>query len=170
MKKIVILSEIALLCACSMSNSNPQPKYVIETPYGYEEMYEGMVTPDVYAMVATRATNRMLDQTKKNFEKNPAPKLYIMEIQKIDETMPDGFFYAQEVTEKIIEGSRTFTRVNNMNDADYFLEIQVREILLTPQDTPIIEYTMVLWDRNNVRINEWVETIRQIKNDDKSWW
>lgn len=171
MKKTVILSLTALLCACSAFESKPKTKYVIETPYGFEEAYDdGMITPEVYALVATRATNRMLDQSSAVFEKIPNPKLYIMELKKVTETLPDGFYYSKKVTQDIIEGSRTFTKVNNLNDADYYLETEVREIVVNQQEAPIIEYKMTLFDVKNNKINEWTETIKQIQNDDRSWW
>lgn len=170
MKKQVTLTALLLLGACTVLSPEPQVRYVIDTPYGQQEVYDDMIIPDVYAIAATRATNRMLDQTAEIFEQNPAPRLYIKEVKKESESLPDGFYYAKEVTKSIIEGSRTFTRVNNMNDADYNLEITVRELADPNRDTPVIEYKSTLFDKNNAKINEWVETIRQIQNDDRSWW
>ena len=66
--------------------------------------------------------------------------------------------------------SRTYTVVNNLNDADYYLETQIKEIPVQGAETPIIEYKIILNDKDNNKINEWTETIRQLQNDDKSWW
>lgn len=170
MKKTVIFCAASFLCACSAFESKPKTRYVIESPFGFEEIQDSMITPEVYAIVATRTTNRMLDQSATVFEKIPNPKLYIMEVKKETEALPDGFYYSKKVTQDIIEGSRTFTKVNNLNDADYYLETKVREIKVNEQDSPIIEYKITLFDKDNNQINEWVETIKQIQNDDRSWW
>lgn len=88
----------------------------------------------------------------------------------MSKTLPDGLYYAKDATRQIIEGSRTYTVVNNLNDADYYLETQIKEIPVQGAETPIIEYKIILNDKDNNKINEWTETIRQLQNDDKSWW
>lgn len=171
MKKLFFISMTILLSACngSLFGEKEGPKFMVESPYGSEE-YHDMITPDVYAIAATRATNRMLDQTSDIYDKTRNPKLYIAEIKKSSNSMPDGLYYAKDVTKQIIDGSRTFVIVNNINDSDYYLDIKVREIPVTTSETPIVEYKMTLFDKDNVKINEWTQNIKQLQNDDQSWW
>ena len=61
---------------------------------------------------------------------------------------------------------------HHLEDREKILHRQetVRELADPNRDTPVIEYKSTLFDKNNAKINEWVETIRQIQNDDRSWW
>ena len=34
----------------------------------------------------------------------------------------------------------------------------------------MVVYKLVLTDKDNNLINEWKETVRQVDNDDRSWW
>lgn len=169
MKKLLFLSAACWLAACEgpIFGSKKAPTFVIESPYADEQVND-MMTPDVYALAATRSVNRMLDQSAEVYEKTPAPKIYITEFKKMSKTLPDGLYYAKDATRQIIEGSRTYTVVNNLNDADYYLEVLVENA--GNDETPVIAYRMILFDKDNVKINEWVETVRRLKNDDRSWW
>src|SRR5574344_2085108 len=66
---------------------------------------EEFITPEVYSIAATRVTNKMLDDTANIYEKNK-PTIYINQITKEADDLPDGFWAAKEVTTKILEGSR----------------------------------------------------------------
>lgn len=171
MKKLLFLPVALSLVACKGTIFGPkkEPVFVIDSPYAYEQTND-MMMPEVYALAATRSVNKMLDQSAEVYEKNPAPKLYITEFKKLSKSLPDGLYYAKDTTKQIIEGSRTYIVVNNLNDADYYLETQIKEIQTQTSETPIIEYKIVLNDKDNNKINEWTETIRQLQNDDKSWW
>lgn len=168
MKKLVVL--LAAAAAASCSTPQEKPRYIIETPFGQEDVYDETITPEVYAIVATRVTNKMLDQTTAIYEKIPAPTLYVMEVKKEDESLPNGFYHARRVSKDIIKGSRTFTIVENMNDADYYIETIVSAIPLEGIEVPAVKYTLTLYDKDNKQINQWSEAIQQIQNDDKSWW
>ena len=39
----------------------------------------------------------------------------------------------------------------------------------TPEE-PILVYKLILFDGKNNKINEWTETMRRVRNDDRSWW
>ena len=169
---------LLLVAACTAGNVRYEERIIIEEPYlpESEKRYIGApgrdlgITPSVYAIAATRATNKMLDESTDIYENNNSTFLYIMDPKKTDDSLPDGFYYARKTTRDIIEGSRTFKVVNNLNDADYYLETQIKEIPVQGAETPIIEYKIILNDKDNNKINEWTETIRQLQNDDKSWW
>ena len=124
------------------------------------------IMPDVYAILATRATNKMLDETSHIHSQRPAPKLFIRDIQAGDE-LPSGFFAAERQVRRIIDGSRTFTLVNNVDDADYTLTIELDKV---SSSVPSVKYTVTLYDDDNEQVNQWIETIRQVGNDDRSWW
>ena len=82
--------------------------------------------------------------------------------------LPDGFYKANRMTRDIIENSRTYKVVNNLNDADYYLEAYVENV--GTEEAPIISYRLILFDHNNTKVKEWTETVRRLKNDDRSWW
>lgn len=176
MKQVLALVLITtLLGAChlngSSSNDKNQNVYKIDTPYGVETLYDEKVMPDVFAIAATRSANKILDDTKSIYESKGSTFLFIMEPKKIDEDIPNGLYLAQRTTRDIIEGSRTYTVVNNINDADYYLETLISKIEIDgQQDSPIIQYKVIMFDKEENKINEWVETIRKVKNDDRSWW
>ena len=127
------------------------------------------VAPQIYAIAATRATNKMLDETAEFYENpNGNTFLYITDIKKADRKLPDGVYSAARTTKNIIEGSKTFKVVNQMDEADYYLETII-DNAGTPEE-PIFVYKLILFDAKNNKINEWVETIRRVRNDDRSWW
>ena len=128
------------------------------------------ITPEVYALLATRATNKMLDDTARIYEKIPAPTLFIKEITKLNEELPAGVFMAARISRQIIEGARTFVVVNNIHDAEYILDISIDRMDVEGYSSPILKYKSVLSDNRNNMIQEWVETIQQVMNDDRSWW
>lgn len=129
------------------------------------------ITPEVYSLAATRATNKMLDGSSElYFRKTEKPKLYISDVRKLNDKMPDGFYYARKVTNDIIEGSRNFIVVDNPEDADYQLEILINAIPTQYQDMPIIDYQLHLYSKDGSEINQWNATIKQLMNDDRSWW
>lgn len=161
-----------LLSACSTTTTTVKEKDVfIKAPYLHaEQRIEGSdaITPEVYAIAATRVTNKMLDQTRNIYENNGETFLYIMEPKKMDRSLPDGFYYAQKLTKDIITGSQTFKPVNNMNEADYYLEVLVDKS--GNEEVPVVIYKMILFDHENVKIDEWSESVKRIRNDDRSWW
>ncbi len=170
MKKIT-LATLLLLTGCTVGQQNTEiaPQFVIDTPQGSKDIAMEAITPDVYAIVATRAANKMLDQTTALYETRPAPKLYLMQIKKSDPNLPDGFYYARQVTQEIIDGSRTYTLVNNLNDADYYLEVIVSPLQVEGK-APALQYKMTLFNSQNEQIDQWAEIIQQVQNDNRSWW
>ncbi|MBE6444947.1 MAG: hypothetical protein E7019_02670 [Alphaproteobacteria bacterium] len=134
-----------------------------------EERYANYTpTAEIYAIPATRATNKMLDETREFYEQNGDVFLFIASLKKADRKLPDGVYKAEQVTKKIIEGSDTFKVVGDKEEADYILETII-ENNGTPEE-PILTYRMILSDMENNKINEWSETVRRLQNDDRSWW
>ncbi|MFV0626404.1 MAG: hypothetical protein ACK5N8_03525 [Alphaproteobacteria bacterium] len=179
-KSIMFFVSILALGGCSLSSSNnsvvesdstamPENTYRIDTPYGLDDFKNETIAPEIYSIVATRATNKMLDNTNSIYDKQGEKRIYVTKT-KLEDDLPNGFYLSQEVTKKIIESSRTFTVVNNMNDADYYTETLIKKIQIEGRDAPIVQYKLMLFDKQNNKINEWSETIRQVENDDRSWW
>lgn len=161
---LVCISLLLVLTGCQRNSNEPRKLYY------NGEAEDITVTPNVYATLATRTTLKMLDDTKNLYERNKRPKLYIKETKKLDRNLPDGFYYSRKVTQDIIEGSKTFILVNNMNEAEYFLEPQVSSVYAINSNTPIIQYKVILSDQNDTKISEWDGKITRLKNDDNSWW
>ncbi len=129
------------------------------------------ITPQVYAIAASRVTNKMLDATRDLYLKKAAkPTLYIAAPQRLNDQLPEGFHYAHKVTNDIIEGSRDYTIVNTPDDAEYILEILVNALPNSGSQTPIIEYQMLMSDKAGKETGSWSESIKQLQNDDQSWW
>ena len=168
-KFLPVSCTVLLLCGCGLFNSNNM-RPANEQPYYEDVFYFYMLAPQVYAIVATRATNKMLDQTTTLSAKNPKPRLYIKDMQIIDANLPDGFAYAGKVTRDIIDGSQSFTLVNNFGEADYALEIVVDGATNPGAETPVIIYNLQLVDQNGVVYGQWSESIKQLLNGDRSWW
>lgn len=182
-KILTILLTPALLTACYTTYEDEEPlqerevivierevnAYKIDTPYGMEGLYDETTTPEVYSIVATRAVNKMLDDTRPIYENLGTTFLYIMEPKKMQGDVENGFYLSQRVTKNIIEGSKTYTIVNSMQEADYYLETLISKINIQGQNSPIIQYKLMMFDKSDRKVNEWIETIRQTKNDDRSW-
>ncbi len=182
MKKMFVVLAAGALAGCtswqSMFPQQPEqeeeirrPRFVTETPYGLSNLYEETSAPQMYSVIAARATNRMLDQTTEIYEKAVRPKLYIMQIKKAGvEHIPDGFYHSRQTTKEIISGSKTFTVVNVQDDADYQLDITVSRLNVKDVPGNILQYKMVLSDKGGNEVGSWMESIRQVQNDDRSWW
>ena len=129
------------------------------------------IAPQVYAIAAARVTNKMLDETEAlYFKKEKKPTLNIVAPQKLNDQLPDGFHYANKVTNDIIEGSKDYTLVDNPEEAEYSLQVLINALPYYGSATPIIEYQMMLSDKDGKEVGVWSESIKQLKNDDKSWW
>ncbi len=181
MKKIFFILALSSLAGCTAAWQNEPkqadteqktyPRFVTETPYGLSNLYEETSAPQMYSVIAARVTNKMLDQTTEIYEKNIKPKLYVRQIKKAGiEHIPDGFYHIRQVTKDIISGSKTYTLVNTQEDADYWLDITVSKININDIPGNLLQYKMLLLDKSNNEVGNWTETIRQVQNDDRSWW
>ncbi len=128
------------------------------------------ITPQDYGILATRITNKMLDDTKSIYEKIPQPKIYVREIIKESPELPDGFYYANKTISEIVKNSKTFVIAPSQGEADYHLQSNVFEYTNPNTKAPLILFNMRLLNKNGEVINQWVESITQLSNDDRSWW
>lgn len=166
MKNKLLLLSCLLFAGCSFADSDQVRDAYVQVPY--DAGYDAAFTPHVYAIAATRATNKMLDETRDIYENAGNVFLYVGAPKKLDNSLPDGFHYAQKVTTEILEGSKDFKLVNNKEDADYYLEVLVDKA--GNADVPVIVYKLVLFNNENVQVRSWTERVSRIRNDDRSWW
>lgn len=185
MKKVVItLAFISFLGACQTSGI-PDDDEIFEVKdnvnmvqeewqvdgvdeYTVRNLYH--IDTRIYEVVARRTTNKLLEYTAPIYDKATRPTIFVSEVQVFDEALPQSFAYSRKITKDMLENAKAFLVVNNPEDADYFLDIEVETVELKGVETPVITYTLVLSDANEEVLQEWSETIRQVKNDDKSWW
>lgn len=179
MKKTIIFISLALCVAgCQLWGIKPYGsgnEYVSPEELNKNTTQENFadidITPQVYAIAASRATNKMLDATRDlYFKKAVKPTLYIAVPQRLNDRLPDGFYYAHKVTNDIIDGSRDYTVVTNPDDAEYTLQVLVNALPNPGSQTPIIEYQMLMSDNTGKEIGVWSESVKQLQNDDQSWW
>ncbi len=182
MKKMFIVLAVGTLVGCSAwqnilpmrqerTEPSPHPRFVTEPPYALSNLYEETSAPQMYSVVAARVTNKMLEQTTKIYDKPMRPKLYVMQIKKAGvEHIPDGFYHSRRVTKEMIEGAKTFIPVNEREDADYVLDITVSRLNVQSIQGDVLQYKMILSDKSGNEVGSWMENIRQVQNDDRSWW
>ena len=65
-------------------------------------------------------------------------------------------------------GSQMIKIVDNIKDATHILKGRIGNIN-TPE-IPVLKYSVSLHDKNNIIIDKWEDTMRQVQNDDGSWW
>lgn len=129
--------------------------------------YSAIYMTEAYEIAATRATNKMLDDTAEYYESKPAGKLYIKKIVKTSDNLPDGLYNAQRAIKKIVTGSGTYTVVDKVEDADYLLESSVNE--LGVGEIPTIQFKMSVNNKLDQPQKAWSVIIKQMP-EDKSWW
>lgn len=126
------------------------------------------ITPQVYAIAATRATNKMLDQTADIYETNDNVFLYIADAEVKNSDLPAGYHAAEKITREIIEGGEGFKVTQQRNEADYQLKILIGNG--GSKESPVIVYKLILLNKDGIKEREWTEAVRRVRNDDRSWW
>lgn len=171
-KKVLIFAGVSFIAACEMFKPEPQIQAPLPLHRTVNMDFSNVdLDPNIYAIAARRATNMMIDDTTSLYsKKEPKPKLYVDAIKKLNEKMPDGFYYARKATIQIIEGSKTFNVVDKLDEADYSLASWVNALPNPNSETPIIDYQLVLNNKNGDEVDSWNVTIRQAENDNQSWW
>lgn len=120
--------------------------------------------PEVYVVVATRATNRMLQDTAAVYDNGQTKTVYLKDTKLESLDLPYGSHRLKGAVKEIINGSRTYDIVNNANEADFVID-GVADWYVAPDNTiPALQYKMTMFDRNGKKVNEWVEVIRQVQD------
>ena len=119
-------------------------------------------SPEAYIVVATRATNRMLQDTSALYDEG-TKRIYIKDIKLLSSDLPYGSHRLKGATKDIISGSKTFDVVNNINDAEFVIEPSAEWFVASNNSTPAIQYKLSLLDKSGKKVDEWIEIIRQVK-------
>lgn len=132
---------------------------------------EGTSSRQIYTVLASRTTNKMLKSTPHIYSNGKYPSLFIKNpVTKGDFSVPETSEYAATVTKDIITGSHSYLVTEYAKKADYILEIFVSGHPVAERGSAVIVYKTVLKDRQNKEIGTWTEILTPIMNDDKSWW
>ena len=80
---------------------------------------------------------------------------------------PNGII-KPSIFKNITYKNRGISLENDLNITNnYYSDNKIAYIYKKP--TPI-KVVKVVFDKNNKQIDEWVETLKRVKNDDRSWW
>lgn len=126
------------------------------------------IKPQDYSIVATRTANKMLSEAPALFASDKQAPLYIADMVQIDRYLPEGSYAAEKAAKDILYGSKMFNIVADKEQASYVLQSSINNIN-TPE-LPVIIYRMELYDAAGKKLGFWQDTIRQVQNDDRSWW
>ena len=127
-----------------------------------------VITPQEYAIVATRAVNKMLAEAPAIFAANKDAPLYIEDTLVIDRYLPEGKAAAGKTAKEILVNSAMFNIVEDKKQASYILKSSLNNAN-TPE-VPILIYRLELYDKEGNPLSSWQDTLRQVQNDDGSWW
>lgn len=166
----VYIDEEAALPQPQMQPVQPRPviKYREEHRPVHDLDFDHGITPQVYAIAATRATNKMLDQTADIYETDDNVFLYIADAEVKDSDLPAGYHAAEKITREIIEGGESFKVTQQRTEADYQLKILIGNG--GSKESPVIVYKLILLNKDGIKEREWTEAVRRVRNDDRSWW
>ena len=164
-----LLLSILILSGCSYiyydeeEDGQPIPPVTIQ-PQVFD--LQNIYMTQAYEIAATRAANRMIDDTSDFYETQPQPKLYIKKIVKNSPNLPDGLHTAQRALKEISGKSETYTLVTDMSDADYLLDSRVEEF--NSAGLPSIIFKLTINDKSDQPLKAWNVVIRQM-SEDQSW-
>ena len=154
-----------------IETENPDKNSQVYTLTKRSERYkniEDMVSPNVYAIIASRVTDKFLTEIPAFFADKKDVTLYIEKTVLGDRFMPSTPDVAELTVKEIIIGSEMFSLVDDKNKASYILKGRLSNVN-TPE-VPVFKYELALYDNNNKLIDKWSDIIRQVQNDDGSWW
>lgn len=118
-------------------------------------------SPEAYNVVATRATNRML-QDMAAYTNGTTKTAYLNDTKVLSSDLPYGNHRLKSATKDIIDSSKVLDLVNNANNADYIIDSST-DWYVANNATPALQYRLSVLDRSGRKINEWIEVIRQVQ-------
>lgn len=127
-----------------------------------------VISPQVYGIVATRAVNKMLAEAPAIFAADKDAPLYIAETTVIDRHLPEGSYAAGKTAKEILVNSGMFNIVDDESKAAFVLKSSLNNVN-TPE-IPVLLYRLELYDINGDLAGSWQDSLRQVQNDDGSWW
>lgn len=126
------------------------------------------VMPEAYTLASNRTLNRMLKDTALIYQQSPDIKLFIKEASLDAADLPQGSEAGVKSMKRQLQNSRTFNVVDDISQADYYLETKINWLDTPSKTVPAIKYQVKLFDTKGKQINEWVEVIKQADNS-KIW-
>jgi hypothetical protein len=118
-------------------------------------------SPEAYNVVATRATNRMLQDTG-SLSDNGQKRIFLKDTKLLSSDLPFGSNRLKSTTKDIISGSKTYDLVNNSAAADFIVDSSA-DWYVTNTAAPALQYKLSMFDKSGKKVNEWVEIIRQVQ-------
>lgn len=190
MKRLYIMPLLAILSACasgSIFGNNPsdsvepQQENVINqtnekqeirpdyAPY-YLGRKQGTTTRQIYTVLASRATNKMLKSTEALYAGAKYPSLYVGNPVSEGTAAVEQPEYLTAIVKDIVTGSHSYVLSDKKTQANYVLESFISNNSVAAANTKVIVYKIILKDNQQKEIGTWVETLSPIMNDDQSWW
>ena len=163
--KDVIIKEVII--ETDNPDKNAQTYTLTKRADRYKKIDETF-SPNVYAIIASRVVNKFLTDLPGIMADVEKPRLYIEETVYGDRYMPSSPDVTTATIKEIIAGSKMIDIVDNEKSATHILKGRISNIN-TPE-VPVFKYGISLHNSNNVMIDKWDETMRQVQNDDGSWW
>lgn len=119
-------------------------------------------SPEAYNVLATRAINRMLQDTSAIYDNGRTKTVYLRDPKMLSSDLPYGSQRLKTVAKEIISGAKAFDVVNNSNNADFIIDSSA-DWYVTDTAAPALQYKLAMFDRAGRKVNEWVEIIRQVQ-------
>ena len=163
--KDVIIKEVII--ETDNPDKNAQTYTLTKRADRYKNI-EKNFSPNVYAIIASRVVNKFLNDMPGIFANEENPALYVEEAVYGDRFMPANPEAVTNTTKEIIAGSKMIKIVDDKAIATHILKGRLGNIN-TPE-VPVFKYGISLYDKDNKLIDKWSDTIRQVQNDDGSWW
>ena len=126
------------------------------------------IMPSDYSIVATRAVNKMLLDAPALFATDKSAPLYIADMVQVDRYLPEGSYAAGKTAKEILVTSGMFNIVDDESKAAFVLKSSLNNVN-TPE-IPVLLYRLELYDINGDLAGSWQDSLRQVQNDDGSWW
>lgn len=127
-----------------------------------------VIAAPVYKLVAERATNKMLTEVPALVADNKNGTLYVAQTDIVDRYLPGVPEIAGGASKQIIVGSKMFNLTDDEATAYYVLKSSLNNIN-TPE-LPILRYELSLFNNTGMLLGQWSDVVRQVQNDDGSWW
>ena len=119
-------------------------------------------SPETYDVVATRATNRMLQDTAAIYDNGRTKTVYIKDTKLLSSDLPYGSQRLKGTVKDVISGAKSFDVVNSASAADFVIDSSA-DWYVDNNSTPALQYKLAMFDKNGRKVNEWVEVIRQVQ-------
>jgi len=131
------------------------------TPHKVANFVAAKYSPEAYDVIATRATNRMLQDSAALYA-NGHKTIFIKDAKVLSSDLPAGANRLKSTTKDIISGSKTFDLINDASKADFILD-SAADWYVTNTAAPALQYKLSMFDKSGRKVNEWVEIIRQVQ-------